>query len=76
MLEVVPVPKDLPPGYPDFMRTMTPDQLKASFIGYYTALFPGAATVQFVAIANSRHFAMLDQPDAFNAALESFIDAK
>ena len=76
MLEIVPIPKDLPPGYPDYMRTMTPDQLKTAFISYYTALFPGSTTVQLEAIENSRHFAMLDQPDAFNAALSSFIDPK
>ena len=76
LLEIVPIPKDLPPGFPDAMRSMTPDQLKASFISYYTALFPGAKTVQFTAVMNARHFAMLDQPAAFNAALTSFVDAK
>jgi pimeloyl-ACP methyl ester carboxylesterase len=76
MLEVVPVPKDLPPGFPDYMRSMTPEELSPSFISYYTALFPGATTVQLVPILYARHFAMLDEPDAFYEALTSFIDAK
>ena len=76
MLEIVPIPKDLPPGFPDYMRTMTPEELSPSFIGYYTALFPGATTVQMVPILYARHFAMLDQPDAFYEALSSFINAK
>jgi len=76
MLEIVPIPKDLPPGFPDSMRSMTPEQLSSPFIGYYTALFPGATTVELVPILYARHFAMLDEPDSFYEALTSFIDAK
>jgi pimeloyl-ACP methyl ester carboxylesterase len=78
LLEIVPVPvpKDLPAGFPDAMRQMTPAQLSQAFVAYYGALFPGASTVTFAPIAGARHFAMLDQPTAFSTALESYIDGK
>lgn len=73
LLVVVPIPKDLPPGYPDSMRSMSLDQLSATFVGFYTSLFAGARTVELQPIPNARHFAMLDQPAAFNALVESFV---
>jgi pimeloyl-ACP methyl ester carboxylesterase len=74
VLVVAPVPKDLPAGYPDSLRSLSPDQLSAVFASYDRALFPGATTLKVIPIANSRHFAMLDQPETFDAILESFID--
>jgi pimeloyl-ACP methyl ester carboxylesterase len=76
LLEIVPVPApgDLPQGFPDSMRAMTPDQLSVAWVQFDRGLFPGAATVKFDPIADSRHFAMLDQPAAFEKALDGFID--
>jgi pimeloyl-ACP methyl ester carboxylesterase len=73
-LLISPIPKELPFGYPAEMYKMTPDQLKAAFVSFDTALFPGATTLKVVPIGNARHFAMIDQPDAFNSTLTSFID--
>jgi pimeloyl-[acyl-carrier protein] methyl ester esterase len=42
----------------------------------YPALYAPAATVKPVLVANSLHFVMLDQPEAFNAALDAFLAQK
>ncbi len=42
----------------------------------YPALYAPAPTVKLVLVANSQHFVMLDQPDAFNAALDAFLAQK
>jgi pimeloyl-ACP methyl ester carboxylesterase len=42
----------------------------------YPALYAPASTVKPVLVANSLHFVMLDQPDAFNAALDAFLAQK
>ncbi len=39
----------------------------------YTAAFAGADSVTLKRIENSRHFIMLDQPEAFAAAVEEFL---
>ncbi len=39
----------------------------------YKAAFTGAKTVTFEKIDDSRHFIMLDNPDAFSAAMERFL---
>ncbi len=49
---------------------LSPDQVKAR----YETLYDGLATVMFKVINNSRHFIMLDQPTAFNAALKTFLE--
>ena len=41
----------------------------------YKALYAGLETGQFDIIEDSRHFIMLDQPAAFEAALKSFLEA-
>lgn len=42
---------------------------------FYESLVAGAPHVRVVPIAPSRHFAMLDQPAAFNAEITRFLDA-
>jgi pimeloyl-ACP methyl ester carboxylesterase len=42
----------------------------------YPALYATAPTVKIVLVANSQHFVMLDQPDAFNTALDAFLAQK
>ena len=42
----------------------------------YPALYAQAPTVKIVLVANSLHFVMLDQPEAFNAALDAFLAQK
>lgn len=42
-------------------------------VAFYQSLLAGAPHVQVVAIPDARHFAMLDQPAAFYAAVEKFI---
>jgi pimeloyl-ACP methyl ester carboxylesterase len=41
--------------------------------GYYRGLLPGIAKLDVVAIAPSRHFAMIDQPEQVRAALAAFL---
>jgi pimeloyl-[acyl-carrier protein] methyl ester esterase len=42
----------------------------------YPAVYAPAATVKPVLVANSQHFVMLDQPAAFNTALDAFLAQK
>ena len=42
-------------------------------LAFYKTQYGGTPTVTFVAIANAGHFAMLDQPAAFAAALDAFV---
>jgi pimeloyl-ACP methyl ester carboxylesterase len=42
---------------------------------YYASLLRGVARLEVVTIAPARHFAMLDQPEAFTTALRKFLDA-
>lgn len=42
-------------------------------LAFYRSLLAGAPKVSVVAIAPSRHFAMLDQPAAFEKEIESFL---
>lgn len=44
--------------------------------GFYQQLMAGTPDVQVQSIAPSRHFAMLDQPQAFQKALDAFLDAR
>jgi pimeloyl-ACP methyl ester carboxylesterase len=43
---------------------------------FYRAEYAGAPHVAFVPVADSGHFVMLDQPQAFAAAVEAFLAAK
>ena len=42
----------------------------------YPALYAPAPTVKTVQVKDSEHFVMLDQPEAFNAALDAFLAQK
>jgi pimeloyl-ACP methyl ester carboxylesterase len=42
-------------------------------LAFYAAQYSGAPKVRFVPIAEAGHFVMLDQPEAFRAALEAFL---
>lgn len=42
----------------------------------YPALYATAPSVKILLVANSQHFVMLDQPEAFNAILDAFLAQK
>jgi pimeloyl-ACP methyl ester carboxylesterase len=42
----------------------------------YPALYAPAPTVKLTLVANSQHFVMLDQPAAFDTALDAFLAQK
>ena len=42
-------------------------------LAFYAKQYAGAAKVQFADIGDAGHFVMLDQPQAFEAALEAFL---
>jgi pimeloyl-ACP methyl ester carboxylesterase len=46
---------------------------KDKTLAFYAAQYAGAPKVRLVPIAEAGHFAMLDQPEAFAAALEAFL---
>ncbi|HEX2816287.1 MAG TPA: alpha/beta hydrolase, partial [Phenylobacterium sp.] len=58
-------PDDVPIGMPAGMMEKI-----------YPALYAAAPTVKLTLVANSLHFVMLDQPEAFNAALDAFLALK
>jgi pimeloyl-ACP methyl ester carboxylesterase len=55
------------------LRALTPDQLTTTVRAWYAGQYIGAKTVTVETIANSKHFIMLDQPDALNAAIKTFL---
>jgi pimeloyl-ACP methyl ester carboxylesterase len=55
------------------LRALPPDQLTTAVHDWYLSQYVGAKTVSVETIANSKHFIMLDQPDALNAALKTFL---
>ena len=57
------------------LRALTPDQLTATVRDWYAGQYAGAKTVTVQTIANSKHFIMLDQPDALNAEIRTFLNA-
>lgn len=59
--------------YPDNTPSGTPAGMMEKI---YPALYAPAPTVKPVQVANSLHFAMLDQPAAFEAALDAFLAQK
>ena len=75
---------DLRPGLPAIKTPMVlvhPDNVPLGVpVGMmdkiYPALYAQAPTVKIVLVANSQHFVMLDQPDAFYAALDAFLAQK
>lgn len=48
---------------------------EAQKVGYYQSLMAGTPNVKVVAVSPSRHFAMLDQPDAVAKAIGDFVKA-
>jgi pimeloyl-ACP methyl ester carboxylesterase len=46
---------------------------KDKALAFYAAQYTGAPKVRFLPIAEAGHFAMLDQPEAFAAALDAFL---
>jgi len=74
-LVVSPVPGlPLPSYLPAAMAQMTLDQRRVAAVQYYSSLMIGTPTVKVVPIDNARHFVMLDQPEAFAQAVETFVD--
>ena len=57
----------------DALRALTPDQLTATVRAWYASQYVGGRTVTVETIANSKHFIMLDQPDALNAMIKTFL---
>jgi pimeloyl-ACP methyl ester carboxylesterase len=55
------------------LRALAPDQLTTAVRDWYLSQYLGAKTVTVETIANSKHFIMLDQPDALNAAIKGFL---
>jgi pimeloyl-ACP methyl ester carboxylesterase len=73
-LVVAPVSHEAP-YMTDALRALTPQQLDDTIRNYYASQFPGAKTVTVQTIDGSKHFVMLDQPDALNAAISSFLSS-
>jgi pimeloyl-ACP methyl ester carboxylesterase len=73
VLAMAPVPANVPASWPDYIKAMTPDQLTQAIAQFDGSLMGGATTVNVVTIANSRHFATIDQPEAVDKALTDFL---
>jgi pimeloyl-ACP methyl ester carboxylesterase len=63
----------LPSYIPAQAASISLEDRRAYVVKLYTGLMAGAPNVKVVAIDNGRHFAMLDQPEAFSQALEAFL---
>ena len=72
LLVIAPVSADAP-YMNNQLRGLTPAQLAATIHDYYASQYAGAKTVTVETIANSKHFIMLDQPGALNAAIKNFL---
>jgi pimeloyl-ACP methyl ester carboxylesterase len=42
-------------------------------LAFYARQYSGASSIAYVDIAEAGHFAMLDQPEAFRAAVDAFL---
>ncbi|HXM18762.1 MAG TPA: alpha/beta hydrolase [Candidatus Tumulicola sp.] len=73
VLALAPVPDKVPADWPDYAKAMTPDQLTQAIVQFDGSLMGGATSVTVKPIANARHFAMIDQPEAVNKALTDFL---
>ena len=71
-LIVAPVSRDAP-YMTDALRALTQKQLDDTIRNWYAGQFEGARTVSVQTIDGSKHFVMLDQPDALNAAIGAFL---
>ncbi|GGC95601.1 alpha/beta fold hydrolase [Aquisalinus flavus] len=47
-----------------------------ALLGVYEAQYTGLENVTFIVVPDSRHFIMLDQPEAFAAALQNFVEGE
>jgi pimeloyl-ACP methyl ester carboxylesterase len=72
-LVLAPVPQKAGPQYPPFMQTMTAKELSAATVQFYEGLVSGAPHATVTPIANSLHFAMIDEPQAVNDAIAQFL---
>lgn len=72
VLVIAPVSHDAP-YMTDALRALTPDQLAATVRNFYLSEYVGTKMLTVQTIANSKDFVMLDQPDALNAAIKTFI---
>ncbi len=68
LLEIGPFDSTLDPNNP-YTPMTTPQQKQT----YYASLFTGDRSAKVVIIDNSRHFIMLDRPDALFAAIDAFL---
>jgi pimeloyl-ACP methyl ester carboxylesterase len=72
-LEIAPVPT-IPATYEGSQAANMPmADREAIYKGFYASLFPGAPNLRVVTIPNSRHFIMVDQPNALYDAISTFI---
>ena len=72
-LVLAPVPTKAGPQYPPFMQSMTPKELSATIVQFYEGLLTGAPHATVMPVANSLHYATIDQPRAVNEAIEQFL---
>ena len=72
-LVLAPVPPKAGPNYPPFMQNMTPKELSATIVQFYEGLLSGAPRATVTPIANSLHFAMIDEPQTVNDAIAQFL---
>ena len=72
-LELAPVPT-VPASFEGPQAaTETMADREAGYSQFYRSLFPGAPNVTIVTIPNSRHFIMVDQPQALDDAIAKFV---
>ncbi len=74
VLELAPVPTTPAPYEGLQASTATMAARQASYKQFYTALFPATPNLTVTTIPNSRHFIMVDQPQALFDAIAAFID--
>ncbi len=72
--EIAPIPGVPLPSYlPSIMASMSMDDRTKASVGFYQSLLAGAPNLKIIPVVNSRHFVMLDQPAAFQLALDGFL---
>jgi pimeloyl-ACP methyl ester carboxylesterase len=72
-LEIAPVPTKPASFEPPEMAKAPMSDRMAAYQQFYETLFPGVSNVSVVPIANSKHFVMVDQPQALEDAITSFM---
>jgi len=72
-LELAPVPTTPAPFEPPAAASSSMADREAGYKAFYAALFPGAPNLTVKTIPNSRHFIMVDQPQALFAAIDAFV---